>query len=52
MNTTTLGQEIATKLDWEGDKICEAFLEALTDANYHALRKQIEKVIDSSEEFL
>lgn len=40
-----IGERVAFFLKWEGNAICEAFLSALTDANYHALRKQIEPII-------
>ena len=41
-----LGQDIASQLKWDGKLICEIFLEALTDANFHTLRKQLEVVIE------
>lgn len=40
-------QEIAEKLNWEGKDICKIFLSALTDANYHNLRKILEPIINS-----
>lgn len=40
------GQDIASELKWNGKLICEVFLEALTDANFHSLRKELEKVIN------
>ena len=40
------GQEIASDLKRDGKLICEIFLEALTDANYHNLRKALEEVIN------
>lgn len=49
MDNETLGIEIATKLDWNGKDICEAFLAALTDANYHSLKKELELIV--SKEF-
>ena len=45
-NNEKLGVQIATQLKWEGDDIIETFFEALTDANYHTLRKKLEKVIE------
>lgn len=41
-----IGEKVAFFLDWEGNAICEAFLAALTDANFHTLRKQIEPIIN------
>jgi len=39
-------QEIAEKCDYEGETICKLFLETLTDANFHQLRKQLEIIIN------
>jgi hypothetical protein len=41
-----MGQDIASQLEWDGKLICDVFLEALTDANFHTLRKQLEVVIE------
>lgn len=41
-----MGQDIASQLKWDGKLICEIFLESLTDANFHTLRKQLEVVIE------
>jgi hypothetical protein len=41
-----IGQNVAFFLKWNGNAICEAFLEALTDSNFHTLRKQLEIVIN------
>jgi hypothetical protein len=49
MKTKRTAEDIAEQLDWNGDLICEMFLEALTDANFHTLRKKLEVVI--KEEF-
>ena len=38
------GQEIAYELNWDGHLIFKVLLEALTDANFHTLRKQLESV--------
>jgi len=38
--------KIAQLTKWDGKEICEIFLEALTDANFHQLRRELEKVID------
>jgi hypothetical protein len=41
-----LAQEIAEKTQWDGLEISKIFLEALTDANFHSLRKQLEIIIN------
>lgn len=41
-----IGERVAFFLKWDGNAICEAFLSALTDANYHALRREIEPIIN------
>lgn len=41
----TLGEKLASRLRWDGNDITAAFLAALTDANYHALRKELEPII-------
>lgn len=40
-----MGEFIALVCRWRGDKITAAFLEALTEANFHTLRAQLEPVI-------
>ena len=40
-----IGERVAFFLKWDGNAICEAFLAALTDANFHTLRKQIAPII-------
>lgn len=40
-----LAEEIAQKLDWNGLEISKVFMLALTDANFHTLRKEIEEVL-------
>ena len=40
-----LAEEIAQKLDWDGLEISKVFMLALTDANFHALRKEIEEIL-------
>ncbi len=47
--TTKTGQEVAEKTGWDGLEISLIFLEALTDANFHSLRKKLEVIIN--EEF-
>jgi hypothetical protein len=40
-----LGEKLAQRLQWEGHAITAAFLAALTEANFHQLRAQLEPVI-------
>lgn len=40
-----LGEKLAQRLMWQGDQITAAFLAALTEANFHQLRDQLEPVI-------
>ena len=40
-----LGTKLAARLMWDGLAITEAFLEALTEANFHQLRAQLEPII-------
>lgn len=42
-----LGIEIAAALKWDGQQIIEAFLAALTDANFHEEKKKIENLLKS-----
>jgi hypothetical protein len=37
---------IAQAMHWEGDRIASLFLDALTDANYHILRTELEPIIN------
>jgi hypothetical protein len=37
---------MAEQSEWEGETICKIFLEALTEANFHSLRKELEVIID------
>jgi hypothetical protein len=49
MTTENINREadlIAEKTGWDGDIICQIFLEALTEANFHALRKELEVIIN------
>ena len=41
-----VGEFIARVYRWDGDAICAAFLEALTEANFHQLREKIELTIE------
>lgn len=43
----TIGVDIARQCKWVGEDIMSAFLEALTDANYHALRLRIEETYNN-----
>ena len=40
-----VGVIIATYFEWNGNKVIDCFLEALTDSNYHKERKMIETVL-------
>jgi hypothetical protein len=42
-----VGVAVAHLYHWNGEPICEAFLAALTDANYHALAAQLKPLIDA-----
>lgn len=39
-----LGVLIAEHFKWSGEPIIDAFLSALTDANFHSLREKIEEI--------
>ena len=41
-----LGEQIARAVRWDGHAITAAFLAALTDANFHALRADLEPIIN------
>ena len=43
------GVDIAKKLDWNGKKICDAFLTALTESNFHDLKMKIEAIINEED---
>ena len=36
---------VSYRCEWDGADICDVFLEALTDANFHTLRETLEKEI-------
>ena len=40
-----LGEKLAQRLQWNGHAITAAMLAALTEANFHQLRAQLEPVI-------
>jgi hypothetical protein len=44
---TSAGVALAHQFKWDGEAICEAFLAALTDANYHTLAAQLRPLIDA-----
>jgi hypothetical protein len=44
---TKAGVALAHQFKWEGEAICEAFLAALTDANYHTLAAQLKPLIEA-----
>lgn len=39
-----IGQHVALSLHWSGDLIVEAFIEALTEANFHSLAADVQKL--------
>jgi len=41
-----IGEFIARVYRWDGSKITAAFLAALTDANFHTLRAELEPIIN------
>lgn len=41
-----LGKEIALKVDYDGQMIAEAFIEALREANEHKLNLEIVPIIE------
>ena len=41
-----LGEQLARTVRWNGHAIAAAFLAALTDANHHALRAELEPIIN------
>lgn len=40
-----LGLVVASWAHWDGQQICEAFLAALTDANFHTLAGELAPII-------
>jgi hypothetical protein len=40
-----LGTKLAARLMWDGGAITAAFLEALTEANFHQLRAELDPII-------
>lgn len=40
------GNEVSGFCEWEGKKIIEVLLSALTDANFHTLREKITPIIN------
>jgi len=51
VDTDKEGIKVAAVCNWNGKLICETFLNSLTDANFHALRKFIANAINESNEF-
>ena len=45
-STHTLGKEVARSCNWNGRYITKAYLEALTDANFHELRKKVARLVN------
>lgn len=44
--TRVTGQSLARICDWNGRYITKVYLEALTDANFHELRKKVAKLVN------
>jgi hypothetical protein len=42
----TLAKELAHQADWNGRAITDVYLGALTDANFHGLRKKVAKLVN------
>lgn len=40
-----LAVHVSRCCEWDGEDICAVFLEALTDANFHTLRSELEVFI-------
>ncbi len=40
-----MATHVSRSFKWDGSSICAVFLEALTDANFHALREELEEHI-------
>jgi len=40
-----LGEKLAQRLMWDGHNITDAFMAALTEANFHQLREQLQPII-------
>lgn len=41
----SLAVHVSRNCEWDGEDICRVFLEALTDANFHTLRSELEVFI-------
>jgi hypothetical protein len=41
-----LGVIVAQYFDWDGWKICQAFMSALEESNFHSLNSRIAEVVD------
>ncbi len=46
VDTSKLGRELASKCGWNGSEITAAYLEALTDANFHTERKKLAPILN------
>jgi hypothetical protein len=44
--TASLFEELASTVRWNGHPITEAFLASLSDADFHALRADLEPIIN------
>ena len=43
-----LGEKLAQRLMWDGQSITDAFMTALTEANFHQLRAQLDPIIKNN----
>lgn len=43
----TLGIVISCHYEWSGRRICEAFMYALEDANFHSLAEKVRECLDN-----
>jgi len=41
-----LGEKLAQRLMWDGGAVTDAFMAALTEANFHQLRAELEPIIN------
>lgn len=44
-----VGIMVSQYFEWDGAKVCDAFLNALEDSNFHSLREKIQNLVN--EEF-
>lgn len=41
-----LARELAYQANWNGKEITRVYLEALTDANFHTMRKKVARLVN------